>query len=121
MEKIKLKEGEVKGSYFTDEYEEMNYTQCMIKTQEYLNSLTPITLTVEEAKECGGIIPKKATALADLCFSMSDYTRITIPTTIKELPYRCFFSSSQLKSITIPTSITKLDDYCFEYCSFVCE
>ena len=53
-------------------------------------------------------IPTHVTKLNDGCFFRSEYTKITIPTTIKELPEKCFRESFKLKEITIPTSVTKL-------------
>ena len=38
---------------------------------------------------------------------------ITIPTTITELPDKCFLFCRRLKELTIPTSITKLGKSCF--------
>ena len=63
-------------------------------------------ISIEEVKEYD--IPSYVTKLNVGCFFGSEYTKITIPTTIKEIPKSCFGACKQLKEITIPTSITKL-------------
>ena len=54
------------------------------------NAMMKMTMTKEDAKNCSGIIPMYVTKLVDNCFQFCEYTKIIIPTTIKELPNDCF-------------------------------
>ena len=51
----------------------------------------------------------------------SSLESITLPSTLKFLPYRGFNGCSSLKSITLPKGITKIPDNCFYGCSALSE
>ena len=71
-------------------------------------------VTIEEVQEFD--VPSYVTKLDVESFRESRDTKITIPESVKELPYGCFASCQQLKEITIPSSITKLGKACFAWC-----
>ena len=89
---------------------------------------TATLLPKKEGKYSGDIIiPEKikgndgveyvVTSLGDHCFSRSDLTSITIPSSVTSLGNYCFEWCWGFTSITIPSSVTSLGQGCFQVCS----
>ena len=129
-----------------DKYEVIDGFRYLLDSDAKTATLVPKT----DGKYSGDIIiPEKVkgnegveyivASLGDHCFSRSDLTSITIPSSVTSLGNYCFewcwgltsitipssvtslgdhcFSGSSLTSITIPSSVTSLGNYCFEWCS----
>lgn len=51
--------------------------------------------------------------LGNAAFRNNEFTRVTIPDNIKEIPDRCFENNSKLNNITLPESLGKIGNYAF--------
>ena len=103
-----------------DKYEVIDGFRYLLDSDAKTATLVPKT----DGKYSGDIIiPEKVkgnegeeyivASLGDHCFSRSDLTSITIPSSVTSLGNYCFEWCSGLKSITIPSSVTSIGDNCF--------
>lgn len=73
-------------------------------------------------KDCDWLIsislPSTIKSLPYACFSgCTSLTNVTLPSSISSLPSECFYGCSNLKTFTIPNSITYLGSSCFCLCT----
>ncbi len=75
------------------------------------------TLIVYPAGRKGAYtIPETTTQIEELAFSDSVIEDVTIPGTVREIPYKAFSSCMRLKKVAINEGVKTIGDYAFENC-----